>query len=82
MSFNSLSFIFIFFPIVFLLYYCIAKRYKKVYLVVISLLFYTWNEPIYIFGLIVLILLNYKWAIKMDRQSGKYRKIILFGFVC
>lgn len=74
MSFNSLSFIFIFFPIVFLLYYCIAKRYKKIYLVVISLLFYTWNEPIYIFGLIALILLNYKWAIKMDRKSDKYRK--------
>lgn len=74
MSFHSLSFIFIFFPIVFLIYYCLPKSYQKVYMIAVSLLFYAWNEPIYIFGLIVLILLNYRWAIALDQKSSDLRK--------
>ena len=46
MVFSTLTFLFFFFPVVFLLYYAIPNRtYKNVILLIFSLLFYAWGEP-------------------------------------
>ena len=68
MLFPSLVFLFIFFPIVLILYNLNRSAgYRNVILLIASLVFYTWGEPIYVFLLILLIL--YNWA--AGRRIGK-----------
>lgn len=47
--FSSLTFIFFFLPITLLIYYASPRRLKNLILLVVSLFFYAWGEPIYIF---------------------------------
>lgn len=49
MVFSSLLFLFLFFPIVLLLYFLVPKRFRNLVLLVVSLFFYAWGEPIYVF---------------------------------
>ena len=68
MLFPSLVFLFIFLPIVLILYNLNRSAgYRNVILLVASLVFYTWGEPIYVFLLLLLIL--YNWA--AGRRIGK-----------
>ena len=60
MVFSSLLFLCIFLPIVLLLYYASKNlTYKNVILVIASLLFYAWGEPIYVLALIFSSLVDY-----------------------
>ncbi len=47
--FSSLTFIFFFLPIALVLYYSSPKKLKNIVLLAVSLFFYAWGEPIYIF---------------------------------
>ena len=47
MVFSSLTFLFLFLPLVLLLYYILPGiRAKNILLLVASLLFYAWGEPV------------------------------------
>lgn len=60
MVFSSLTFLFIFLPSVFVAYYLIPNRiYRNFVLLVFSLLFYSWGEPLYIILMIVSTLTSY-----------------------
>ena len=48
MVFSSTVFLFFFLPIVLILYYLVPSRFKNAILLVASLIFYAWGEPIYI----------------------------------
>ncbi|WP_042350289.1 MBOAT family O-acyltransferase [Bacillus massiliigorillae] len=48
MVFSSLTFLFFFLPISLVLYYICPKKVKNLVLLVLSLLFYAWGEPVYI----------------------------------
>jgi alginate O-acetyltransferase complex protein AlgI len=62
MLFPSLVFLFIFFPIVLILYNLNrSATYRNIILLLASLAFYTWGEPLYVFLLLLLIL--YNWAV-------------------
>lgn len=52
MVFSSLTFLFFFLPLALLLYYSCPKRMKNIVLLAVSLFFYAWGEPIYIFLMI------------------------------
>ena len=46
MVFSTMTFLFFFFPLVFILYYLIPNRnYKNIILLIFSILFYSWGEP-------------------------------------
>lgn len=49
MVFSSAIFLFLFLPIVFILYYISPKKLRNTIMFLASLLFYAWGEPIYIF---------------------------------
>jgi alginate O-acetyltransferase complex protein AlgI len=62
MLFPSLVFLFIFFPIVLILYNLnSSSTYRNIILLLASLVFYTWGEPLFVFMLVLLIL--YNWAV-------------------
>lgn len=59
MPFNSITFIFVFLPFTLAAYYLVPKKYKNIMLLVSSLIFYAWGEPVYVILLILSILFNY-----------------------
>lgn len=59
MVFSSLTFLFLFLPIVIILYYIIPKRFKNLFILISGLFFYAWGEPIYVFIMIASTLIDY-----------------------
>ena len=49
MVFSSIIFIFTFLPIILGIYYICPKKFRNFILLIGSLVFYAWGEPIYIF---------------------------------
>lgn len=60
MVFSSIIFLFTFLPITLALYFIIpVRRIKNIVLLIASLIFYAWGEPIYIFLMVFSIVFNY-----------------------
>ena len=59
MLFSSLLFLFRFLPVVLVLYYAVPTRFRNFILLLVSLVFYAWGEPVYILLMIVSILISY-----------------------
>ena len=74
MVFSSATFLFIFLPVVLILYYLVPARWRNWILLVASLLFYTWSEPRFIALLLVSITADYFIARAMDSAEGSRRK--------
>ena len=77
MVFSSLVFLFLFFPTVVAVYYLCPKRTRNYWLLVASLFFYGYGEPILIALLLGEILWNYFLGMLIDIAQGKLRKFIL-----
>lgn len=79
MLFNSLTFIFLFFPIVVLLYFCTKNiKIKNALLLVASLIFYSWGEPQYIILMLLTVLVAYIFGILIHKNANnKKSKIYL-----
>ena len=72
MAFNDLSFVFIFFPLAILLHKLIPSiTGKNIVLLALSLLFFAWGSPEYVFLLILVILFNYFTGLQMAAQKEK-----------
>ncbi|MFG6363489.1 MBOAT family O-acyltransferase, partial [Schaedlerella sp.] len=81
MVFSSMTFLCVFFPAVFLLYHVIpSMRAKNVLLIIISLLFYSYGEPVYVLLMAGSASLNYLYGLLME-WSGR-RKPVLILAVC
>ena len=79
MLFSSLTFLFIFLPIMLIIYYLSKDKFKNYILLFFSLIFYSWGEPKYIVLMILSIIFNYYFAIFIDKVKKKQnKKIILF----
>ncbi len=75
MVFSSLSFLLYFFPIVLLLYF-IRKdiRWRNGVLLVASLFFYAWGEPIWIVAMLASTVVNYFAAKKIVKEKNKKKR--------
>ena len=72
MVFSSLTFISIFLPIVFLIYTLIpGNQIKNIILLIASLLFYAYGEPVYVLLMIVSILMNYILGLLCSAKKSK-----------
>lgn len=73
MTFNGLTFIFWFLPIFFFLYYLIKdQRIRNILLLIGSLFFYAWGEPVYILLMLIITVLTYIIGLlinKFDKQK-------------
>ena len=78
MVFTDLIFLFCFLPISVLLTKLIRNiKLQNILLVVLSLLFYAWSNPIYVVLLILSILWNYFTAFELEAQDDEKTKKIL-----
>ena len=67
MVFSSLEFLLRFLPAVLLLYSCLPGRLKNPFLLIASLFFYAWGEPVYVALMIASCLVNYVLGLAIDR---------------
>ncbi|MFC2032282.1 MBOAT family O-acyltransferase [Chloroflexota bacterium] len=76
MVFSSLEFIFRFLPIALLLYFIAPRKLKNPILLIASLFFYAWGEPIYVFLMIFSCVINYALAIPIDKYRGTTKSTV------
>ena len=78
MVFSSLTFLCIFLPVVLALYYLLPTlRIRNVLLIIVSLLFYAYGEPIYVLLMIASIIINYIFGRLLGTENKKKRQWIL-----
>ena len=67
MVFSSLLFLFRFLPLVLILYFAAPRRLRNLVLLLVSLVFYAWGEPVYVILMIVSILISWTGGLMVDR---------------
>ncbi len=78
MLFSSMTFVFMFLPIVLLLYLITKKELHNPILLAASILFYAWGEPKYLAIMLLTIIINYFGAILIDKnKSPQNKKLVL-----
>ena len=91
MVFSDLFFLFVFIPLFALCYLIgywldnrnvqgVAKQsnaYKNMMLVIFSLVFYAWGEPIYVFLMLICVYINYLSGLWIARSEGGKRRMAL-----
>lgn len=86
MLFSSMTFLFLFLPIVFILHSITRDvKLKNYLLAAASLLFYAWGEPLYVLLMIFSIIINYIHALLIERHhnrsAGMKAKLLLISSV-
>lgn len=66
MVFSSMFFLFVFLPVVLLLYYVAPQQFRNGILLLFSLIFYAWGEPVYVILMIFSILINYVSGLEIE----------------
>lgn len=82
MLFPSEIFILAFLPVVVVLYYTLLRKsvkLKNIWLLIASLIFYAWGEPVYVFLMIGVILVDYLagYLVALSENNETIRKCIL-----
>ena len=71
MVFSSLYFLFLYLPIVLLVYYITPLKWRNPWLLVVNLVFYGWGEPVYILLMLFTIVLDYFAGIIVYRCKAR-----------
>lgn len=74
MLFSSITFLFLFLPIVMAVYYLVPEKMKNPVLLAASIIFYAWGEPVYVVLMILSILLNYACGMDIALKAENERK--------
>ena len=79
MVFSNSVFLFLFLPVVLLGYYLLRGRARNYWLLAVSLVFYAWNKPSFLWILIASIGVNYGGALLVDKAEKKKQKFLLLS---
>ena len=82
MLFSSISFLYYFLPAVLILYFCVPFQFKNFVLLLASLVFYFYGEPIYTLLMLAATLSSYIHGLLIDRFRGQvWGKVFLWSSV-
>lgn len=82
MLFSSMTFVFMFLPIVCAIYLLVRPEIRNYILLAASMLFYAWGEPKYLAIMILTILVNYTGANYISRSRNLiHRKLLLVATI-
>ena len=89
MLFNSLPYIFVFLPIVVVIYWLLLKNHlvfiSKIWLVIASIAFYSWWDPKYTTLLLFSMLINFaigsSFRAKIFNEASNRKKLLIFGLL-
>jgi alginate O-acetyltransferase complex protein AlgI len=74
MVFSSVPFMFMYLPVVLLVYYIAPWKWRNLWLFVVNLLFYGWGERVYILLMLLCITVNFINGILIDKYRSDTRK--------
>ncbi len=79
MVFSSLVFLFIFFPVTLFFYFIVKNdKVKNIVLVIASLIFYSWGEPVWVCLLIFSSILDYTVSLGIEKNTAAKKITKLF----
>ena len=87
MLFSSIFFIFMFLPVTAGVYFLIPKKrldLRNVWLLIVSLIFYSWGEPVYVFLMIYSAIFNWFMAIQINKEKlrgGSGKRNMIFTLI-
>ena len=84
MLFSSHVFLYGFLPLTLLLYYISPRKLRNPVLLLVSLLFYGWGEPVYLLLMLATILLNYlcgAWVARLQEKEKKAGYVVAIAVV-
>ena len=76
MLFSTMTFVFMFLPIILVLYLAAKKELHNPILLISSIIFYAWGEPKYLAIMLLTILINWLGAIGVDKFKN-HKKLVL-----
>ncbi len=81
MVFSSISFIFFFLPIFFLLYYLLRGKARVLFLLLASLIFYSWGELKYLPLMLAVIAINHVLSLLIEKKPAHKRLFLILAIV-
>ncbi len=69
--FSSLTFIYIFLPLVLLFFYITPEKYRRIILLIFSLIFYSSEKSSFVFLMILCIIISYFFGILIEKFNNK-----------
>src|SRR6266545_3049560 len=81
MVFSSIIFLFYFVPLFFVAY--VLSRFSKTVLLIFSLVFYAWGEPIFIPLMLAMVIVNHRVGLLIEaaHETGRARRWLILGIV-
>ncbi|MFZ6053179.1 MBOAT family O-acyltransferase [Halocola ammonii] len=78
MVFSSIVFLFFFLPLVLLVYFMLpGVRQRNVFLLLASLVFYAWGEPVFVLLMLFSCAVNYTVGLVMSKAAGRKWPLVL-----
>ena len=71
MVFSSLTFLYAYLPVVLVVYYLVPLRWRNAVLFLVSLFFYGWGEPRYVFVMLGSIFLNWQGGLRIEKAQNQ-----------
>ncbi|MBR0205293.1 MAG: MBOAT family protein [Clostridia bacterium] len=81
MIFSSLTFLFVFLPVTLLGYRLLPKRLRIGFLLLASLIFYAWGEPLYVFLMAGSILVNWLLGFQVAKDGPRKKAFLALSIV-
>lgn len=82
MVFSSAVFLFVFLPLVLLIYYnpfFRGRKFRNIFLFIASLAFYTWGEPVFVFLMLMSIIITWFLGLKIENGGMNAKRILSVG---
>ncbi|MDP4153077.1 MAG: MBOAT family O-acyltransferase [Bacillota bacterium] len=81
MVFSSLIFIFFFLPLILIVYFIEPKRFRNITLIIFSLFFYAWGEPVFVLIMLFATVFDYTagYLIGVEKEKGHTGKGFLIA---
>ncbi|MDO4344188.1 MAG: MBOAT family O-acyltransferase [Eubacteriales bacterium] len=82
MVFSSITFLCVFLPITFVLHWILPGiRTKNILLIIASLLFYAYGEPVYVLLMLASVLLNYIFGLTVNNKGRKRKWALILAVI-
>ena len=81
MVFSSIVFLYIFLPIMLLIYFIVPNKFKNAVMILASLIFFAWGEVRYIFIMLLLAIMDYICGQKINKYFENKNKKKMFLFI-
>ncbi len=84
MVFSSIFFIFGFLPVFMLLYYLVPQKLQNPVLIIGSIFFYAWGEPVYVILMLFSAIFNYFMGLDLDdpkHNSSSRKRTLIFAII-